>query len=328
MAETLDVSVVVRTYTDKRWDFLVAALESVQRQRTPARELVVVVDHNPDLYRRVQERFPDALVVENDQPRGSSGAWNAGIMASSSRIVAFLDDDAEASPDWLEQLLAPYADERVLGVGGAIHAVWLGGERPRWFPQEFDWVVGCTYRGLPETVAPVRNLIGCNMSFRRSVFEEIGGFRKGMGHVGGRPIGDDETELGIRVGNRWPDGLILHQPGAVVDHKVPESRARWSYFYDRCRLEGRSKALMSRLVGQERGLAAERTYVWRTLPSGVVRGLADGLHGDGGGPLRAWAICSGLAVTGASYLWGAIQERVTPPQVDTSVTPISTTEAR
>jgi hypothetical protein len=93
------------------------------------------------------------------------------------------------------------------------------------------------------------------------------------------------------VGKRWPDGLILHQPGALVDHKVPQSRARWGYFYDRCRLEGRSKALMSRLVGQERGLAAERTYVWHTLPAGVARGLRDGLHGDGGGWLRAWAIC-------------------------------------
>jgi GT2 family glycosyltransferase len=322
MEKTLDVSVVVRTYTDKRWDYLVEALESVQRQRTPARELVVVGDHNPELYQRVQQRFPDALVVENDQPRGSSGAWNAGIMAAGSSVVAFLDDDAEAAPDWLEQLLAPYADARVLGVGGAIRAHWLGGARPRWFPEEFDWVVGCSYRGLPEQVAPVRNLIGCNMSFRRSVFEEIGGFRKGMGHVGGRPIGDDETELSIRVGNRWPEGLILHQPGAAVDHKVPASRARWGYFYDRCRLEGRSKALMSRLVGTRRGLASERAYVWHTLPAGVGRGLAAPLRGDWGGPLRAWAIVSGLAVTGASYLWGALQERLAPPQGDTSVTPI------
>jgi glycosyltransferase involved in cell wall biosynthesis len=160
MEKTLDVSVVVRTYTDKRWDYLVEALESVQRQRTPARELVVVVDHNPELYQRVQQRFPDALVVENDQPRGSSGAWNAGIMAAGSSIVAFLDDDAEARPDWLEQLLA--ALRRPARVGrrrGHPRLLAGGGERPRWFPEEFDWVVGCSYRGLPEMWLRCGNMI-------------------------------------------------------------------------------------------------------------------------------------------------------------------------
>ncbi|MGI5915002.1 MAG: glycosyltransferase family 2 protein [Anaerolineae bacterium] len=302
----LDISVVVRTYTEDRWDYLVAAPESIRRQNRPPLELVVVVDHNPALLRRVCEQFPEARVVENTEPRGSSGAWNSGVMASRGRIIAFLDDDAEAEPDWLERLWKAYADDSVMGVGGSIRPVWEGAARPRWFPDEFLWVVGCTYRGLPEETAPVRNLIGCNMSFRRSAFEEIGGFRKGMGHVGGRPIGDDETEFSIRVGLRWPDRVLLHHPEARVRHKVPASRARWSYFYSRCRLEGRSKALMSGLVGTHHGLAAECTYAFRTLPRGMWRGLVDAIWGDWTGLGRAWAIFSGLAITTIHYALGVV----------------------
>jgi glycosyltransferase involved in cell wall biosynthesis len=318
----LDMSVIVRTYTEGRWDYLVAALDSVQRQNTPPRELVVVVDHNPTLLARVRERFPRAKVVENTEPPGSSGAWNSGIMAATGQIVAFLDDDAEAAPDWLEALWAAYSDDSVLGVGGLIQPAWEGAAPPLWFPEEFLWVVGCTYRGLPETTAPVRNLIGCNMSFRRSVFEEIGGFRKGMGHVGGRPIGDDETELSIRVYQRWPNHVLLHHPKARVMHKVPASRAQKTYFYSRCRLEGRSKALMNRLVGTHHGLSAERAYVSKTLPRGVLRGLFDAVRGDRWGLSRAWAIVPGLAVTAANYAIGIVQQHLKPASVDHEIVPI------
>lgn len=319
---TIDVSVVVRTYTEDRWHYLVEALESVLSQTRPPRELVVVVDHNPALLARTKERFPTALVVENTEPRGS-GALNSGVMASSSQVIAFLDDDAVADPDWLERLVEPYVDPLVLGVGGSIHPLWETPTPPRWFPQEFLWVIGCTYRGLPETTAPVRNLIGCNMSLRRSVFEEIGGFRSGIGHVGGRPKGDEETELCIRVGQRWPDGVLLHHPAARVSHKVPASRARWSYLYSRCMLEGRSKALMGSLVGSRDGLSAERAYVSRTLPRGVLRGLADTVRGDWSGLARSWAIVSALAVTGANYAAGAVHQRLRPVSGDYGIVPIA-----
>ena len=100
-------------------------------------------------------------------------------------------------------------------MGGAIEPLWES-DRPRWFPPEFDWVVGCTYRGMPCEPKPVRNLIGCNMSFRREVFAQIGGFRDEIGRVGARPSGCDETELCIRLGQRLPHALLLYSPCARV----------------------------------------------------------------------------------------------------------------
>lgn len=124
------------------------------------------------------------IAVENIESRGLSGARNSGVAVATGAIVAFLDDDAVAEPDWLERLAAHYADPNVIGVGGSVKTDWLHG-RPRCFPREFDWVVGCSYRGLPEATSRVRNPIGANMSFRAEVLHRTGGFTSGRDRQGG-----------------------------------------------------------------------------------------------------------------------------------------------
>ena len=301
---THDISVVICAHTEERWEKLVCAVESLECQSIAPCEILVVIDHNLALANRVYRRMPSVRVIENDQRPGISGARNSGIAAARGAIVAFLDDDAITAPDWLEQLLAGYSSPDIVGVGGAIEPQWESG-RPRWFPPEFDWVVGCTYQGMPCEPKPVRNLIGCNMSFRREVFAQIGGFHDEIGRVGARPSGCDETELCIRLGQRLPGALLLYIPCARVSHHVPEARARWDYFSARCLLEGRSKALVARLVGAGAGSATERTYTLRTLPRGIARGLADWLlRRDLGGLARAGAITLGLAITTVGYIQG------------------------
>lgn len=304
-----DVSVIICTYTGERWDDLVAAVDSVRAQHSPPREIIVVVDHNPRLYARVLSQIPGVVAVPNYEHRGLSGSRNSGIAVAQGTVVAFLDDDAMAEPDWLERLLRGYEDPAVLGVGGAIRPAWLSG-RPGWFPAEFHWVVGCSYRGLPVATATVRNLIGANMSFRRDALQEIGGFRSGFGQVGTSMLRCDDTEICIRAQRRWPQRLFLYEPRARIHHRVPASRARWGYFRSRCYTEGSAKALLAQLVGSRAGLATERAYTLQTLPSGAVRALADSIRrGDPSGPLRAGAIAAGLALTAAGYLVGATSGR-------------------
>jgi hypothetical protein len=70
-------------------------------------------------------------------------------------------------------------------------------------------------------------------------------------------------------------------------------------------MEGRSKALVARLVGAVDGSATERAYVLRTLPQGFARGLYAALvDGDLSGMARAGAIGLGLAITAAGYIQG------------------------
>ena len=303
------VSVVICTWTGARWQELREAVASVAGQSYPPLETIVVVDHDSALLGRARAELGDAVVVANVEARGLSGARNSGLAQARGDVVAFLDDDAAAAPDWLRRLAGEYQEESVLGVGGAIVPVWE--KWPRWFPAEFGWVVGCTYRGLPRERAAVRNLIGASMSFRRELFSELGGFRHGIGRLGTRPVGCEETDFCLRVERARPEGRFIYQPLALVHHRVPAHRARWRYFLARCYGEGLSKAMIVTGAGFRRGLAAERTYTARVLTSGFCSALLAALaFRDRSGFLRATAIAAGLTAAAAGFCVGHLRRSV------------------
>lgn len=310
----ITTSVVICAYTAKRWDQLIAAVESVQAQQVPVGEIVLVIDHHDGLLASAQQRWPTLTVVPNDGPQGLSGARNTGIEASSGDVVLFLDDDAVADPDWAGRLTAPYGDPTILGVGGSAVPVWQR-QPPGWWPGEFGWVVGCSYHGQPTSLSRVRNLMGCNMSLRRSVLEAVGGFDTGLGRTPDSPLGCEETELCIRAQARFPQGRFLFEPRAVVHHSVPAERASWPYFRARCRAEGISKARVARNVGRTAALSTESAYVRQVLPSGVLHNLGAGLRGDLTALARAGAIMAGLAFTATGFLKIRWTRPAGPPQV-------------
>ncbi|MEV0191022.1 glycosyltransferase family 2 protein [Kitasatospora purpeofusca] len=292
------LSVVVCSYTLDRWDDLTAALDSLAAQRRRPDETVVVVDHCPALTARLAAR-PELRVVESTEPPGVSGARNTGVREARGEVLAFLDDDAVARPDWTEALLDGYRDPAVLGVGGRVDSWWETG-RPGWFPPEYDWVVGCSYPGAPEDTGAVRNFIGANMSFRRAAVVAAGGFRSDLGRIGTSPFGCEETELCVRLTALNPGGVLRHQPAAVVRQHVPPARTGWRYFSSRCWAEGRSKAVVARHVGARSALSSERRYVRRTLPLAVLRAVRQGR-------LRAaGALGAGACLAAAGYATGRL----------------------
>jgi glycosyltransferase involved in cell wall biosynthesis len=299
---TAAISVVICAYSSERVQLLLAALASVARQTMPPLEVLLVIDNNDALQALATTFAQDIRVLRNDRTRGLSGARNAGVAHAQGNVVAFLDDDAVAEPDWLERLAAHYADQSVIGVGGLVVPTWPKA-RPEWLPAEFRWVIGCSYKGLPEGVAPVRNLIGCNMSFRKEVFD-VAMFSEHLGREGADAAGCEETELCIQLGAVFPECRILYEPGAVVRHSIANERLTWRYFRARCLAEGRSKAQVVASTGARSGLASERNYSLRVLPAGVARGIGDVLsERRAAGALRAAAIVAGLALVSWSFLW-------------------------
>ncbi len=296
------VSVVTCAYTAERWDALVAAVTSAQAQDPSPFEVVVVIDHNDELLGRAISELAGARVLANEAGIGLSGARNTGVRHATGEIVAFLDDDARAQPGWLRALARAFEDQTVIGAGGIAVPMW-DSLAPSWLPPEFLWVVGCSYRGLPSTAEEIRNPIGANMAFRRAVLERVDGFTDGIGRVGRRPLGCEETDLSIRA-RAATAGRIVHMPDAKVDHRVSPDRTRWRYFRRRCWAEGLSKAVVSQRVGRDAALESERTYVMQTLPSGVWHGLIDAVRGDHSGIARSGAIVIGLTITAAGYLVG------------------------
>lgn len=295
----LTVSVVICAHDEARWREIEMAIASVRQQTTAADEIILVVDHNEQLLRRALAAKTAPTVVANSHERGLGGARNTGVETATGDVVAFLDDDAVAGSSWIESFVETYAEPNVAGVGGSATPRWET-SRPSWFPAEFDWVVGCSYMGLPAVATPVRNVFGCNMSFRRDLLNDLGGFRLGYGC--------DETELCIRLRRRWPDLKVIYRPDAGVSHYVPASRTRIQRFLNRCWFEGGSKAVVSRLAGREDGLATERVYARVTLPRGVARGVADFVvRRDPGGLARASMIVGGLMSTVGGYLMAQVR---------------------
>ena len=302
--DMLSVSVVICAHLEERLADTRAAVNSVQRQSLAPAEIIVVVDHNPVLHRQLSSALPGVAVVENREARGLSGGKNTGIALAGGDIVAFLDDDAVADPDWLKFLVGSYSDPAIAGVGGLTLPSW-DTRRPWWFPAEFYWVVGCSYIGLPTSPAPIRNLFGGNASFRREVFDIVGGFRSGIGRSASkRPLGCEETELCIRLRQRLPDAVLLFDNRAVIWHRIPAARTRFAYFVSRCYAEGLSKAMVTRSVGMRDGLSAERSYSFRTLPAGVARGAAAAVRSGPAELGRSAAIIAGLGAAGAGYCTG------------------------
>ncbi|GGK76377.1 glycosyl transferase family 2 [Sphaerisporangium melleum] len=316
----MDISVVICVYTEERWDDIRAAVQSVRGQTRMPHELLLVVDYNPELHLRLKREYADAIVVENTHARGLSGGKNTGVATATGDVVAFLDDDAVADPGWLaafEDALSaepPGSAGTVVGVGGLTRPLWDAGSRPRWFPEEFDWTVGCTYRGLPAERKRIRNVMGGNAAFVREAVSGVGGFHSGIGRsVQGRkslPLGCEETEFCIRLSQRRPGSIMMFEPKAIIGHRVPPARATFRYFRTRCYAEGLSKALVAQSVGAGDGLSSERAHVMKTLPLGVLRGVADTLRGDPAGLARAGAIIAGLAWTTWGYAVGAARLRL------------------
>ncbi|PWW21813.1 GT2 family glycosyltransferase [Geodermatophilus normandii] len=307
MARPSTLSVVICAYTLERWHDIENAVASLRGQSRPADQVVLVADHNDALLDKARGAFPDVTCLPNTGPQGLSGARNTGVAATTGDVVAFLDDDAAADPAWAERLMAAYDPGDVLGVGGWVEPAWQA-PRPSWFPEEFLWVLGCSYRGLPRTPTEIRNPIGANMSFHRDVFAAAGGFDPDMGRFGADAAGCEETEFSIRARRTAGNGRIVLEPRATCRHNVTPDRVERAYFRRRCRAEGRSKAVVSRLAGSGSALESERRYVTRTLPRGVLRGLGDVLHGDRSGGARAWAIVEGVVLTATSYGWARLRQ--------------------
>jgi cellulose synthase/poly-beta-1,6-N-acetylglucosamine synthase-like glycosyltransferase len=293
------VSVVVAAFTMDRWDDLSEALASVSAQTARVLETIVVIDHHPVLLARARRELPCVTVVPNVGSQGAAGARNSGVAQSAGEVVAFIDDDAIAAPTWLEKLLGHFADPGVVGVGGRLYPLWAG-TRPRWFPQEFDWAIGASYRGMPQVAMPVRNVWSGNMAIRRRVFDEIAGFRDGFGKRGEHRRPED-TDLCMRAAAA-DRGSWIYEPAALAGHRVPPQRATLGYFLRRCLDEGAGKAALAALNGASDSTLTERHYTRQVLPRGVARGLRDTARGDASGWLRSIAIAAGFSCATAGFL--------------------------
>lgn len=307
---TVAATVIICAYTLDRWEMTCAAVASVLVQRPAPQQVLLVVDHNDELAALARQELPGITVLPNEGPVGLAGARNTGLQAAAQPIAVFLDDDAEARSGWLASLIEPYSSSLVLATGGSVHPRWSE-SRPLWMPPEFDWVVGCTYVGMPERGGAIRNPIGANMSLRTEPARIAGGFDTRVGRIGRCPRGCEETELAIRLVARNPGSVVRYVPAAAVDHHVPSERTRLSYFLLRCWHEGLSKADVAQLSGAGPALQREIRQTALVIPKALLRELGRTVAGDHSALLRMAASAGGLTAAVLGFVLGRCRARFT-----------------
>lgn len=315
------VSVVIPAFTLDRWALIVRAVESARQQTSPVGAVILSIDNNPELLARAEDEWsdgvgPPVLVVANryddhlsrhvvhekvhgtSRRFGAGSARNTGAEHVTSEIIAFMDDDAWAEPEWIEHLLAVYRDRAVAAVGGA-SLPYYETNRPRWFPPNYDWVFGCNYDGMPTMPAPLRRLIGANMSVRRDAFVAVGGFQ-------GADF--DDLNLCMRLAESYGNESVYYTPHAIVHHYVSAQRVTWRYFYRRCYFVNREKVRVFEGMGSAANLAAEREFVWRLVRHHALGEVRRGLKGELAAFLSAGAMLAGLALAGAGHVRGQMDK--------------------
>jgi len=207
-------------------------LHTLAAQNTTARvELIVVDDGSIDDTSAVAGRH-GATVIRHETNRGLAASRNAGIRAAHGSIIAFLDDDCEADPYWIQHLLAAYVQD-VVGVGGDASPIagtgYISGFLRRNNPlavleMELARSNALRYRlwlylRAQATVTRrssrrrVSSLLGANMSFRRDALLEVGLFDERF------TFGAEELDLCWRLGIRFPDRILIVEPAAAVSHR-------------------------------------------------------------------------------------------------------------
>lgn len=232
------------------YDDFTETAKSILAQTYDNVELVIVIDGNNYLADRTRNDFRhrgDVVVTENDKNLGLLESRNRGVELATGDVVAFIDDDAIADERWIESLVSAYENNDTIAVGGRMTPKWVAGKPPH-LPVEFYWLVGVTHKGFADGAGEVRNTFGSNISFRRDVFLDLGGFNT---RIGGRKqdrnLQGGETELCARMRREYGQG-VYYKPEATVAHKVFRYRTRTMWLLRRAFWQGYSKRAMESLL--------------------------------------------------------------------------------
>jgi GT2 family glycosyltransferase len=272
------LSVVVTTYVPDRLVAVQDLLASLKDQTYPNLEVVFVGQNHPELCGLVAEHarslgLANFQAVFNQGPPGLSRARNLGAEHSQGEIVAFVDDDAIAFPDWAENIMRVFSEQlEAIAVTGPAFPLWQDPSM-QWFPEEFFWLLSCPTPGWTGHTRPtrIRNTWGMNMAFRKEAFHfckfsEVFGYQEGLEGKGRRRVLGDETEFCLRLRQKTGRPIFYH-PGVRVWHKVHKHRLSPPSLRQRAFWEGYTKATLVRFSGIDYSirLSTEATMLRRIL---------------------------------------------------------------
>jgi GT2 family glycosyltransferase len=198
---TPEVAVVVPTFNRaERLRRLLPALEALAADGV---EVVVVDDGSSDATGDVLASVGQVTAIR--QPNaGAAAARNAGWRQTEAPIVVFLDDDCTPLPGWPRDLIGPFSDPSIGGVGGRI----VGSGRS--IIDTFVEVERLVDHGRDLGADGVDYLVTANAAYRRALLEQVGGFDEGFAGAAG-----EDVDLSWRI---RAAGARLARAPATVEH--------------------------------------------------------------------------------------------------------------
>jgi glycosyltransferase involved in cell wall biosynthesis len=245
----MEISIII--CTANRANDLRDTLSSLAGVRCPESvELVVVDNRSTDGTQAVVEQaardypFPVRYLFENEE--GKYAALNAGIRASSGRIIVATDDDARFEPDWLERAVDGLSRYDCAFVGGRVLPIW-GGEKPMWLAENnglHTKVIALLDHGnrVREFGRGISWPLGVNVAYRRDVFKRVGLFDNRLGRKTGTLRNQAQREWHLRARAAGERGFYL--PEMVVHHLVARERLKKQYFRRWLYWHGISRAML------------------------------------------------------------------------------------
>ena len=262
------ISVILCSHNGERT--IRECLEGLLKLDYPDYEVIVVDDGSTDETPEIAAQYPFRLI--STENCGLSSARNTGLEAATGEIVAYIDDDAYPDPDWLKYLARTFMTTNHAGVGG-----------PN-IPPAGSGVIADSVAAAPGGPIHVllsdreaEHIVGCNMAFRKSSLEAIGGF-----DVRFRTAGDD-VDVCWRL--QQAGETLGFNPAAVVWHYRRNSiRAFWK----QQRGYGRAEALLEMKWPEKYNAAGHFHWAGRIYSPGSSRSRTRRgrvFHGVWGGAL-------------------------------------------
>jgi glucosyl-dolichyl phosphate glucuronosyltransferase len=271
----VEMSVVVGTLN--RSALLERAIRSLLGQRcAPGTLEIIVVDNGSSddtgaVVQAAAAAEPRLRYIR--EPRlGLSFARNCGILHATGSVVAFLDDDSEAEPDWVERLMEIFRKEPRVGAAGGKTLVRWPDKQPDWVSGSLEGYYGkCDYGDQRRQLRFPEYPFGSNMAIRRRLLLELGGFRTDLGARGNNLMAGEETDLFDRLGAQAVS--VIYEPSAVVRHwAAPDRITRW-WSLRRAFKHGLSSAVMAFVKG-DRGRRRWTTSLLRALRLATVGAIS------------------------------------------------------
>ncbi len=237
------VSVVICAFSSKRFDMTTECINSIFENTYKNYEIILVIDGNHELKQRMDQKFKgfkDLIILENEKNEGPSISRNRGVEAAKGDIISFIDDDAFATRNWLENIVNDFSEyPEIFAVGGKVLPFYEVGARK--LPEEILWLVGGTYKGHPENKQLIRNVLTGNMAVKRNLFKEIN-FEIMIDKKNNNLSHQlEDTLFCLRINNKKP-GSVLYDPGIIVSHHITNNRLEVRSIIKRAFDEGILKA--------------------------------------------------------------------------------------